>query len=1203
MKRTLHSMAKTSKRLLVFCLCFVFLLSAFPIGSYLASAEEATEDNTAVVTEAYPEGEEPYLTTVDEDTDSSEAEQTEETPALLGASTEEAAPASIDLEDGTVVDALDASTVSVRVIAVELSSTVQITPGLISANQADAATTIQSQLGNASYMRAVVVYADGTEDEIARVGDYNGATYYALNEFDDTGVKLQDNERIVLVYADVFDVTYNVLPDSRAGTATMPSSIERGETLTIQLSPAQDYDAYTVTYTVGGTTYQAAIADNTVQIDTTNLTDDIYVLVTFQAVTSYTISPASSMWTSTSSSADWEDNGHGGMAANRFGIASEISAQVDANRLWALRGISTDVYTDTARFPNIYTATAYEIYSKTIWGTVKSDNSATSGEYAMAEYYYRDATATRASAYPYNWQMCNVSATPGSDAQFLLYSQDYKNGGTTWVLTALTINGEVIEVPGLTVGDSAETTMKDGTKVTVEYVLKDEGLYWHDDDVKYGDGAVKSWEKYRSFYLVTVENVHTDMDVEWYFQDSDSQKIIVVDRTGIAKTAASEEYMYLQASLIEGTTKTAGTHYYYTITDHNEDDDDDAENVFKAYNTSDSNNQLILYSTKPGYNPYTISALVSYDGSEYTDNFRYTTTTGTAEEVIYSAGGRFNTRFRHWGRSSTLKYTQDNVYTFSYTGSQSSETGSTNPSIFTYISIGSWGGQTRQLVLTSLEEDSTYNSYKWYGIAMNTASGVATQKLKLSATPYQYHVEYDLNGGTLTNTSDLTDNFTVNEEGTSIVDSTIKTVESSERYFTLPIGTPLKDGYIFQGWQLLQKKEITVTGYIADDGRYYTAVYDNSNGGYTKTYYANQADFYANVVIGEASSYEQQGWETYDISLPTVLEYVAEDGEEADDEIIQDDSITYTLTFVQPINTLYAENDRFNLTDDVLDYAFGDVKTDEDMSFTFRAKYASISEADNTEVNYTVYVQVPGGTEGTAANPVTVVNGKTYQVVYDNTEVQAVGDTVVLNQYKPAGADYYYYNTSISKIATTTVKLNEDGSLPGENRLYVYYDYQSANLDLTNHIRGDYANLTAKSKIQITLTATSDNPIQIPAAGTTQTYGGVTFTSDGSKMTGVAEVGNDATITLVDLPYGWNYAVESQEEGYTVTYGANQSGTLNTNMATEVTHTLENPPETGISNGANIDLGTLLLGALGLAVVGYIGYAYFKKGKEDDAQI
>ncbi len=1142
------------KRVLAFCLCALFVISAVPVGLHFASADDNLADASTTLnsvdaeetTTASEDTTTADTTTADEDTTeptSADASATE--PASQAADAEDnssangvanapaQAPAKIDLDDGDTVDSLSNATVAVRVNNVDITDSVSVKPGLISSNQAEAVQSIKDKLGNAQYIKTVIRKADGTETEVFRVAGYNGATYYSLHSYDDTGVKLKDGESIILVYADILNVNCTILPSSNAGTATYPSTVNRGDQLTVQLNPSQDYKITTVTYTTPDEGSAAAtVENNVVKIDTSNLTGDIQITVNCEMVSSYTIKPDSSMWTKQEDGKDWEDNGHGGMARNRFGLESEMSSPGTytvkywgnyhwTNRLYDMHQKVIDL-SDTTKFPNIYTATSY------------SSKGEDSGEYLMAEYYYRRTGGVGyPDAYVRNYKMCDLETTPGSNAQFLVYSQSYK-GSTTWVLTTLTINNETINVPGLNVGDSATTQMEDGTKVTVTYVLKDEGLYWQDDDVGYGDYKA-SWDKKRSFYLVTIEDVHKDYNVKWYFQDASAHKIAVVGKRGIAKVASSVENRTWQAG------SPVGYHYYYTVTDHNTSGEDEAQDVFVAYNEENKNNQLIIYATKPGYNPYTIQAMVSYDGGPYTNDFKFTSVTGSVEEVLYSAGGRTNTRYRHWGRSTSLRNTAD-----------------------TY--------NKKTLLLTSLQTDASYNGYNWFGIAMNNAvdsskNFYTTQRLLLNATPYKYHAEYDLNGGKLLDTKDLTSNFVVSDGGATLTDnSDPQTVENEDPSFTLPIGTPVKDGYIFQGWQLVQKETAKVTIYQDyTTKKYYTVkASSDSESGYVKDQeFATEEEARTAAIKNIVDTKQANGWSyssDNDVREETpggerTEEVEKEDGSTETVTTVVDTSISYTLSFFQPTGDLYAGNDKVELTEELMQYAFGNEKTDDGMSFTFRAKYLSQDQAENTEVSYEIYTEVSKDTTGTDEYPVVEKNGKYYQRVFDTVEVQLVGETVVLNQYKPTNAEYYTYNTDLSKVVTTTVKMTGT-DIPETNKLYVYYDYQYQTLTLDEDTRGDYANYLKDFDITITLSKDDLSPIEVPAAGTKVSYGDIEFTSDGTKLTATVKMSKATSQKEMVIPYGWNYTVEgATEDGYELTYedGASNTGENTGNLTTDRT--------------------------------------------------
>ena len=386
---------------------------------------------------------------------------------------------------------------------------------------------------------------------------------------------------------------------------------------------------------------------------------------------------------------------------------------------------------------------------------------------------------------------------PGETATFYVFSQSW-TGGDAWILNQLTLNGENINLPltddinsypnnqGDTLinnGPSAETELANGSIVTVQLVAKGRGMFWKTGDADYHEwgiagepGTFDKWEKYRCIYEVTITDVHEDYVVDGNFKDSSKREIIVKGLEGIDKTAAAEE----DIRLISGFRV---MQRYYTFTSN-------AKNIYTANYTrpifSESvypSDNLILYTVKYGYNPYSVSTAVAYGNGEASeDSVRDATRAGKPVEVIQKAKtldydddstGRYDTSFRHWGKNSVLQ-NQESTYRPSF----------------------EWG--SKDLLLTTVSKDTTND---WYAVAL-AQNAAKDQQLYLNASPYNFRLQLDVTGGEfdLNAISFADDRFT--GDLTAYLETDGHTVVGSAPYTYLPDAEPTMDKYAFEYWQL-----------------------------------------------------------------------------------------------------------------------------------------------------------------------------------------------------------------------------------------------------------------------------------------------------------------------------------------------------------------------------------------------------------------
>lgn len=350
------------------------------------------------------------------------------------------------------------------------------------------------------------------------------------------------------------------------------------------------------------------------------------------------------------------------------------------------------------------------------------------------------------------------NAPTGQDAVFYLYSKS-NTGGSNHVLNMLSINGVDIKYP-TTTGVIVPTDFGNGRTVTVEMLETNAQLVWNNDTT--------GTRQYRTYYKITVPNVHEDLEVALNFKRIDDHQIIIKDMRGIEKTGYSVEHL----------------HYwnrYYTFTQ-------DKRNIYTSYfstilgedQTIIPSDNLLLYTIKPGYNPYTVTTEMSYDNgvTRTSQGIRDSQVTGSPEAVIKSAGNqggiasnsRYDTDFRYWGKNTSLENRDQNYVSYI-------------PPIV-----------NDELLLTTVSKD-TNNT--WYAIALSQKNE-NNQQLYLNAEPLNYQLQLD----TL-NVEDVT--FTTptgyTRSDNTYTENSKHTVEDST-YIVTPAEVPTRLGYVFEGWEL-----------------------------------------------------------------------------------------------------------------------------------------------------------------------------------------------------------------------------------------------------------------------------------------------------------------------------------------------------------------------------------------------------------------
>jgi hypothetical protein len=321
-----------------------------------------------------------------------------------------------------------------------------------------------------------------TEAEIVRVGKYQGETYYSLQNDEDTGILLQANETLVLIYRSEFNVSY--VFDGSLGSVAGQAVVAYGINLPVSCTPAKYCHIEGASYAVGGGSAVTLSLDEYgyASIPAVEITGDVVVTVDFVADTSYNVVGG--------------DSGTGlsnfvqGYVNARKSLAEYSGASDNGNIVGSAYGLAQDYVRHSFRVtPG---GTAYiVVYSKALLGSP----------------YY-------------------VGYTDLHD----------------YFLVQFTINGEEVNVPtSYTAGSTATTTLSNGSVVTVTLLIATSPL-GEDHDV-HNDTVLLTTDgdSDRCKYLVTVTDVQEDLNLYAYFNEDDDRRMTIKGLDGIEETGASSE--------------------------------------------------------------------------------------------------------------------------------------------------------------------------------------------------------------------------------------------------------------------------------------------------------------------------------------------------------------------------------------------------------------------------------------------------------------------------------------------------------------------------------------------------------------------------------------------------------------------------------------------------------------------------------------
>lgn len=529
------------------------------------------------------------------------------------------------------------------------------------------------------FQKAVVKDSStNTETPISRIGTYEKTTYYSLNDQQDIGIALTENQKIVLICASEYNVTYEY--DDKLGTVTGPDTISKGEDLNISIQANDTYHISSVLFNDKPESINENQKTASLKIESSRITDNITIKVDFALDTSYTIIEFG---------AEIIDGKYERPSGNRDGIQHGD-----------LCGSNTEPLID----PII----------------------------------------------------------PSDDATFWLYSQANTTPQEYWDLNMLKINGEDINViynaTKDDIGRSVETTLSNGSVVTLTLIKIDEPISWKKDN------------KARTIYQVSVTNVRENLIFEGNFKEISNREIIITGLDGINDVGASEVHE-------------DGGNFYYELQQNDSD---------RVYSVSYDNDwevnkplNIYFFSTEKGYNPYTVNLEVSHNGSNQNlDDV-------VNEEFLNSGYWMTIEEFKQ--RISTNNY---GYFEFYYKERPILGTAyNPDPGLLNYY-------DKHYSFFDDLEDN--YKNYTHVFVLKNDKSSEAVNQIaKLTAKPYQYNLVFNLNGGNAT----FNGNYQSDDNQSYIeikADGSTKTytIANGAVDAYMPTVKPTKDGSVFLGWKL-----------------------------------------------------------------------------------------------------------------------------------------------------------------------------------------------------------------------------------------------------------------------------------------------------------------------------------------------------------------------------------------------------------------
>lgn len=580
----------------------------------------------------------------------------------------------------------------------------------------------------------VVTYEKGTdesgneiediknEDEIKYIDTYTETdaegnekkhVYYAFSDTPDTGILLNENQYIKLVYRTVYPVSYEVRQGSvdgtvlnkdgtlgKDGTAKMGSGggfksaatkLEKGDDLNLQFQEEKNAGKEGKDYVLKEMYWQAADGTKTkIETDSSNMAK---------------------------------------IEAEKISGAVKLIAVVEPVEKYKL------IVTNTSS-------------GHVCWaghGDEKNSNTAAPYSVDASKFcsYDTDGTVTGTKG-------ATVTADPNGTIYWVMYSQR----GDKWQLQHLIVNGVYVDTT--CDGKVHDTDLGNGMTAHFQYIGDDK----NDSHLK------NNSDSDRSKFACWVTNVSSDIKVNFECESDERETLTLVQADGIQQVVASSFDRYNRADYYKG---------LYT----GQDDIVFHLNRLKFPNrelTSEQIGQDLVneHWNNVGINPK--SSALSSDDNHTSVEYKHNSS-GYGNRYVY-----FKTKVGYDPNTTVAKITgQDTPLEVENIANATSR-----PTSHFFGLVNS----DRNLAVFRAKE----RGYDWF--LKYEGVGQYFRQLSLSASPYKYAVSYDLQGGKIDGSETYTDSNSGNY-----------TIEDGKNRIIMPLATPTKEGYVFQGWKLIPTNE------------------------------------------------------------------------------------------------------------------------------------------------------------------------------------------------------------------------------------------------------------------------------------------------------------------------------------------------------------------------------------------------------------
>lgn len=1025
---------------------------------------------------------------------------------------------------------VDNETVNVKIYNNDVVTDGTIRTGLISEN-------VEQTTGNSHFVGAYVVLETGEEDEIAYIGSYsddsgNVHIYYAFSEDITTGILLKEGQYIKLVYKTTCKITYQIqLEDGticeNGGTFyNKQESADYGTNVRIQFKASKG---------------NAEIGDCT--------------LISVKAIGA----------DGTETSIATDEDGYGYLKSITQDVT--ICAQVSIVNQYKL-------VVDKQTGGHV----CWGGYGKETGSNTKDPYSVSPNKFCS---YRTNADGT----------VDTVTAAPGGTIYFVLYSQAWSGGGV-WELRSLKINGKPVDP----IYNGKEYTTDLGNGMIAHFKYLGGGTDSHLAPVQTGTTLLGRptydypASKERCKYECWVENVSEDIHVEFESFDSTNHEIVTLaEANGVESVCASTfdrqavggAYLGIGKNVIlpavghydfwfnlynpvnvvgkditdvkyegNGLSPNPDSPYaisfwgawefcwFYSDHAHVEMESDVFAVPGASKETSQWGSRYIYFKTKPGYDPRSLDGEITGQGADGSGRIKV----DEIDNIANLASTKISTLFYNAQNNTSLKKAKE-------------------------------------------------RGYEWY--VYYKGCGINVRNLYLNCEPYQFGVEYDLDGGTI--------------DGSDVYTDTNKyTIESGKNKISLPNTVPTKEGMVFEGWKL-----VPINGGYTSDG---DALYD-TNGVFTinsknyeaaleteKIEYELPDDNYDMVKFTDYSPisggnhrfrFVAQWAEAGDPTAPkaeyTVKVYTetapgTEDAVEVDGRTYTFQEKTYlgtkgeTIISIQNTPEGYVLDKEKSVTK--LENFMRDGNTDNEIVYYFNTPEFSLDQSTNPEGGASQEEATKVKTGDEICYTLVVKNEESTKVVLPEgtviTEVLPEGMGTPESQ-KDGGLEFSYdeKTRTITYTVTSPIELAKEESIVlqyitkvetgglMENQAQMQVDWKSyeseksyhvtsADLVISNVLRGDYADYSKSFSVKVTLTKADGEPLDDKRVsyegGKLNVNGANGAPGNGTKILNAQNeitlnLKHGQTITLKDLPYGCVYSVVQKEEsGYTTSYGGVATG-------------------------------------------------------------